>query len=396
MKYILSSTALLLVLPLLIFSLMGDFIAYTAPADSIAQPTLQETQAPHIYPAPTLSLSAKHAVLITANGDVVYAKNAYEKAEMASTTKIMTALLTAEYLEKHSYAVTTTVTSRAQGVEGSSVYLEEGETVRVLDLLYALLLASANDAAVALAEAVGGTVQDFVALMNEKSRSLALDNTNFQNPHGLPSEEHYTTAYSLARLMAYAMKNPLFARVSATTRYTMQTDRATRHIVNHNRLLTSYDGTLGGKTGFTKRAGRCLVTAAEREGVRLFAVTLSAPDDWNDHKTLFDYGFSAIEAVTVPAERYVLSVINGKSEADEKADLVAVSDPIVLMLPKTRGKLTLSRELPRFVYAPIAKGDPVGRIVVLLDGTPIAETPLYAEAAKEAQEKPSIWERLFS
>lgn len=390
MKYRLSSIALLLILPLLAFSLMRDFSAQFSSSDTA--PVLNEYEKTlSLAENPALSLSAKHAVLMTAEGIIIYGKNEHEKAEMASTTKVMTALLAIEHLEKTSLDKSVTVGKNAVGIEGSSIYLEEGEEVLLLDLVYALLLASANDAAIAIAEAVGGSVEGFVQKMNEKAEALSLDNTHFDNPHGLPSSDHYTTAYSLARLMAKAMENTLFARITATRRYTMKSDGAVRHLVNHNRLLSSLEGVNGGKTGFTKKAGRCLVSSAERDGARLFAVTLSASDDWNDHKTLYTYGFTHWEAVTIPAERYELPLISGISDT-----VTIESEETTLVLPKVRDALSYFRASPRFVYAPIAKGDTVGHLRVTLSGKTLAVIAMKAENTVKEEKKPSFFEKLFS
>ena len=369
---------------------MQEFSLFIAPKADV--PVFQDGEdAPLVLKEPpALSLSAKHAVLMTAEGVLLYGKNEHIPAEMASTTKVMTALLAVEYLERVPLSKTARISKNAVGVEGSSVYLEENEEIAVLDLVYALMLASANDAAIALAEEIGGTVEDFVVLMNEKAKTLGLDSTHFENPHGLPSENHYTTAYALGKLMAKAMAHPLFARITATKHYTMQSGNATRHLANHNRLL-SEDGILGGKTGFTKRAGRCLVSVCEREGARLFAVTFSAPDDWNDHRALYDYGYTHYEAVRVPAERYTLPVIAGKTTT------VTVASPeAVLVLPKEREALDFFRMAPRFVYAPIAQGDTVGTLTVSLSGKTLITLPYIVEDTVKEEKTPSFWEKLFS
>lgn len=391
MKYRLTSIALILLIPILVFSLMSDFARLFALPDTkevlggqvLAPITLTEP--------PSLSISAQNAVLMTKEGVVIYGKNEHLPAEMASTTKVMTAYLAVKHLEKHGINETVTVSEAAVGAEGSSIYLEKGEEVYLLDLLYAVMLASANDAALCLAEAIGGTVEDFVSMMNEEAKALGLDGTQFKNPHGLPEEGHYTTAYSLARLMACAMENALFRRVSATRHYTMKSGGTTRHLANHNRLLFASDGVIGGKTGFTKRAGRCLVSVAEKDGATLYAVTLSAPDDWNDHKALYAYGFSHWEAVTVPSHRITLPVIDGEQNT------VTLSAPeTVLTLPKEREALGFTVEAPRFVYAPTAQGDAVGAVRITLSGTLLRTVPLTADVTVPSAHKPSLWEKIFS
>lgn len=391
MKNILSSIGLFLVFPLLFFSLMGDFASQFETSGDLSPVMGEAVAAAMLADNPALSVSAKNAILMTANGHIIFAKNENERAEPASCTKIMTAMLAIEYLQSHSLDTKITVSENAVGIEGSSIYLEKGEEVLLLDLVYALLLASANDAAIAIAEAVGGSLDGFVTMMNEKSKALALADTQFQNPHGLPAEGHYTTARSLASLMAHAMENELFARITATKRYTMQSSDTTRYLVNHNRLLSSYENTVGGKTGFTKRAGRCLVSAAECEGARLIAVTLGAPDDWNDHTSLYRYGFEHWEAVEIIPKSYAIPMISG-----EKETVSVATEAFTLVLPKERGELTLAVEAPRFLYAPTAKGDAVGRITLTLSEQTVATLPLKAtETVKEEKHK-GFFERLFS
>lgn len=391
MKHVLPSAALLLVFPLLILSLLCDFsaIRQTETAakevmnDAVLTATLTEN--------PSLTVSAKHALLMTADGHIIYGKNETARAEPASCTKIMTALLAVEYLETHALDTKITVSKTAVGIEGSSIWLEEGEEVTLLDLVYALMLASANDAAIAIAEAVSGSQEAFVAAMNEKAEALGLSDTHFDNPHGLPSDTHYTTAVSLARLMAEAMKHPLFARITNTRQYTLKSDSGTRYLANHNRLLSSYEHTVGGKTGFTKRAGRCLVSAATYNGAKLIAVTLSAPDDWNDHETMYRYGFENWEAVTIPPKTYALPTVAGISST-----LSISSQELCLTLPKARGELTLSVEAPRFLYAPIAQGDAIGKITVCLADQAVAVLPLTADHAVDAEKPKGFFRRLFS
>ena len=247
-----------------------------------------------------LSLSAKSATLIEASsGEIIYEKNSSVPLGMASTTKIMTALVALESgleLEK-----IYKIPKEAVGIEGSSIYLKEGEELSLSDLLYALMLESANDAAVALAIITYGSIDAFVEKMNEKAASLSLNNTHFENPHGLDSELHYSSASDMAALARYALKNELFAKIVSTKSHKISGENCLpRTLVNHNKLLKIYEGASGVKTGFTRKTGRCLVSSCTRDGVSLIAVTLNAPNDWQDHKQLFDYGFSLYEAVNLP------------------------------------------------------------------------------------------------
>ena len=349
--------------------------------------------APHAFAAP--AVSARSAILIEAeSGDVLFTKNADERLPMASTTKIMTALVA---IEKMPLETIITVPKEAVGVEGSSVYLQIGEKLTLEDLLYALLLASANDAATAIAWAVAGSVENFAALMNDKAAELGLSGTHFTNPHGLDDEEHYTTAHDLARLAAAALENEKFRRIAGTVRHTIPAaDGGVRVLVNHNKMLRLYNGAIGVKTGFTKRCGRCLVSAAERNGLRLVAVTLSAPDDWRDHTAMLDYGFDTLERITLTKAgdyAFDLPVAGGEAETVR----VSAESEISVVLPKPHGKIESRVELPEFVFAPIEAGKTLGRVVFSLDGKEIGSALLTAEENVSARPvKRTLWQRFLS
>lgn len=243
-----------------------------------------------ISSAGALSVSAKSAALYNpTTKSFLYTKNADIPLPMASTTKIMTALVAIENcpLEKE-----VLVSDKAIGTEGSSLYLKSGEILTMCDLLMGLMLRSANDAAAAIAYEISGSIEGFADKMNEKAAELGLSNTHFTNPHGLDDEKHYTTAKELALIAAAALENDTFRQIVSSKKCTIKnSDGEVRLLINHNKLLNMYDGAIGVKTGFTKRSGRCLVGAAERNGTTLISVTINAPDDWRDHTALFDYGF---------------------------------------------------------------------------------------------------------
>ncbi|MBQ7380648.1 MAG: D-alanyl-D-alanine carboxypeptidase [Clostridia bacterium] len=324
-----------------------------------------------------LSVSAKSAILMDAStGQVLYQKNAFVRMPMASTTKIMTALVAIESfdLEKE-----IEVSPDATGIEGSSIYLYPNERLTMEALLYALMLESANDAATAIAIAVAGDTEAFAEKMNQKAEALELCDTHFENPHGLDGAEHYTTAYDLAKLTSYALSNQTFLKICSTykMKIPLNTDEGVRVLVNHNKMLHLYDGAIGVKTGFTKKSGRCLVSAAEREGLRLVAVTLSAPDDWDDHKAMLDFGFSRYVRKTFAQEgKYSVSlpVVNGKGETVTAVN----SDALSATLKKEHGEITYRIEAPRFLYAPVKKGDVVGKVVCVCDGKEVATSDLVA------------------
>lgn len=324
-----------------------------------------------------LDVSAHSAVLIEAeSGKIIFAKDENTRRGMASTTKIVTALVAIENMPLDTVL---TVPREAVGVEGSSVYLTEGETLTLEDLLYALMLQSANDAAAVIALAVGGSIEGFADMMNEKCASLGLTDTHFENPHGLDGDSHYTTAYELALLSAYALENEDFARIVSTEKRTIETQGGNtpfRVLVNHNRLLRTYDDVIGVKTGFTKKCGRTLVSAAERDGVRLVCVTLNDGDDWRDHRAMLDLGFELYESVSIAAAgelSFDIPVVGGEAETVS----VSNKEELRLTLPRNRGDITVKTELERFIYAGLPAGSRAGRARFFLDGKQIGALTLY-------------------
>ncbi len=323
---------------------------------------------------PAVSASSA-ALYCPATGEFAFTQNADVRRGMASTTKIMTALVA---IEQGDTAAEIVIPPEAVGVEGSSLYLKAGEKMTLRDLLYGLLLQSANDAAEAIAVAVGGSVEGFADLMNAKAAQMGLTDTHFTNPHGLADENHYTTARELAEIAAEAMRQPLFREICRSRRAAIPNgEGGKRYLVNHNRLLFTYAGAVGVKTGFTKATGRCLVSAAQRDGVELIAVTLGAPDDWHDHAAMLDYGFSAYERVTLAAAGQsfgVLPLLGG----DEPDVEVCTPGEVSVVLPRTRGSIVERVVLNRPRFAPVYAADTVGRVVWFADGKEIASAPLTA------------------
>lgn len=239
-----------------------------------------------------MNVSAEHAVLMDLEtGEVLFEKAANEQSSIASITKIMTTLLA---IESGKMNEETTISRNAIYTEGSSIYLEQGEKIPIKDLVYGTMLRSGNDAAVAIAEHIGGSQEGFIYLMNEKANWLGMNQTFFENPHGLDAESHYSSAMDMAILTREAMLNEQFKEISGTKLY--KSDKRTYSWQNKHKLVTGfYQHTTGGKTGYTKKTGRTLVTTAEKNGNQLVAVTLNAPDDWNDHINLFEWGFQQLE-----------------------------------------------------------------------------------------------------
>ena len=299
-------------------------------------------------------------------GTVLLEKDPDARMLVASTTKIMTALVVLEHCDP---AETVCVKASQTAVEGSSMYLKAGETYTVEELLTGLLLASGNDAALALAEHTAGSVAAFAELMNEKCRVLGLENSHFVNPHGLDDPEHYSSARDLAIITAQAMENPVFCRIFASPSGVAHGVR----YANHNKLLTSCAGCIGGKTGYTRAAGRVLVSCAEREGLRLICVTISDPNDWADHSRAYDEAYAAWQYLRFPEETWeTLPVLSGVAE-----QLRLCCDQTGLLLPKS-AELELDVALPRFAFAPVLAGEKLGTLTVRLDGRAVLEADILS------------------
>ncbi len=339
--------------------------------------------------------SARAAILIEASTHgVIYESNADARLPMASTTKIMTALCA---VESRPLADKITIPHDAVGVEGSSIYLREGEVLTVEDLLYAVMLASANDAATALAIAVSGSVDAFAELMNARARSLGLENTHFTNPHGLDNDDHYTSARDLAIITAAALENETFRTIASTYKHTIPAaDGGVRVLVNHNKLLRSSDDVIGVKTGFTKRSGRCLVTAAERGGVTVIAVTLSDPDDWRDHAAMLEHGLDAYTAYTLAdpgSLAFPVPVTGG--EVGDCFVVAKNSESLSICVPAGTPEPKRVVELDRFMFAPVQGGDVIGRVSWYRDdGKCYGSVDLYASDSVPARQIPTAWEKI--
>lgn len=328
-----------------------------------------------------ISTSARAAIVISGDtGEVIYSQNAQEKLPMASTTKIMTALILCEQGDMEKVI---TVTDQMVRVEGTSMGLLAGDKVSYKALLYGMLLASGNDAANVTAYALGGTIDGFVKMMNNKAKELGLSNTHFETPSGLDGDEHYTTAYDLAMLAKVCMENPLFYEAASSKSATLEYGNPPyrRTLTNHNKLLKTYDGAVGVKTGFTKKSGRCLVSCAERDGKRIIAVTLKDPDDWRDHTNLLDYGFSQVKTVEIsPSEKeYEIPVVSAGSESLK----VNVDDFSVNTLDDKGFSYEIN--LPAFVYAPIKKGEVIGNITYYKNDVMIESREIKATESVESK-----------
>lgn len=333
------------------------------------------------------SVSALSAVVIDADsGRIMFEKDAYTARGMASTTKIMTAVVALEKGDMNSVAK---ISAKTAAVEGSSMYLAENEEITLENLLYGLMLVSGNDAATAIAEHIAGSEEEFVKLMNQEAAEIGVSNTHFDNPHGLSSDTHYTTAYDLAKITAYALKNPKFAEICSTkTKNVPSADGGTRSLNNHNRFLRIYDGCIGVKTGFTKATGRCLVTAVQKSETTLICVTLCDPNDWADHEAMYNYVFDAYspKAVALAGQPFGSAYVgNGMTKS---VDAVLAAD---FLLPVAAGEetaVTLTPELTEGLSAPIAAGEKIGTLTATLGNTVLGQADLTSAADVFPDETP--------
>ena len=338
---------------------------------------------------PCKGISANSAILLDGQtGRVLYEKQADKQSLIASTTKIMTALVVCEQVNVLDRV---RIPPEAVGIEGSSMYLKAGEILTVQELLYGLMLHSGNDAAVALAIYCGGTVEGFAELMNDKAHRLGLKDTHFVNPNGLDSPGHYSTARDMALLAAYAMENPIFYQTVSTKTVTA----GGRSLRNHNKLLWQLEGADGVKTGFTKKAGRILVSSCTRQNRRLICVTMNDGNDWQDHKMLLETGFADFSVRQIVNRGDCLGTVSVISGQSGKAELIATEDFFYALSPGEQPEIVLSK--PDFVYAPVAQGQEAGCAYVCLNGKAVGKIPLVFGQTVETEtvKEPSLWEKLF-
>lgn len=330
------------------------------------------------YPAigrAEVGVSASNAVLMEqSSGRVLFEKRAHEKRPIASITKIMTAIIA---IESGKLDETVTVSKGAVYTIGSSIYLEQGEKIKLKDLVYGLMLRSGNDAAVAISEHVGGSIEGFAHLMNEKARWIGMTNSSFDNPHGLDSENHYSTAYDMALLMRYAMENGQFRKIVKDKSY--KSEKRAYAWQNKNKLLTSlYKYSTGGKTGYTRIAGRTLVSSAKKNDMDLIAVTLNASDDWQDHIGMFEWGFKNYDMTTIGNKGKIDYNLKGKGD-----NVIGyLHNDIKLPLKESEQNQIVSKS---FILknASSHPRDIIGKTIYFLNSIPVMETPIYSEEKQE-------------
>lgn len=323
------------------------------------------------------NVSAKSAVVIDAlTGEILYSNNCNSRMPMASTTKIMTALLLCEMCDDLNKTVT--VTQEMVAVEGSSMGLLAGDTVSYHDLLYGIMLSSGNDAANTVAISLGGSIDNFVSLMNNRAKQMGLSNTNFVTPSGLDADSHYTTAYELALITKTAMQNSIFAEaaMSKTARLCYGNPPYYRTLKNHNKLLNMYDDIVGVKTGYTQKSGRCLVSASKSEGKFVIAVTLNDANDWQDHRYLLDLGLSLIKSENFsPPQDIFIKTADGKTvKASVPSAKIGVTESTVV---------TYSIYVPNICYSPVKSGDTVGFVNYFCNGVKVCSKPITLQKSAE-------------
>lgn len=347
-------------------------------------------------------VSAQSAVVLTADtGTVLFEKDGHTPRPVASTTKIMTALLALEAAQEQGDPLVD-ITQEMVEVEGSSMGLQAGDSISLTGLAAGMLLASGNDAANAAALYLEGSLESFAARMNQRAAALGMEDTHFVTPSGLDGEDaqglgHLSTAYDMALLARAALEDQAFRQLCSSPSLAVEFAEPVKRVTytNHNKLLAQYQGCVGVKTGFTKEAGRCLVSAAERDGALLIAVTLNAPNDWQDHAALLDYGFSQMEPYQLAGGdvRLTVPVVGSPEEAVS----LRGSNGGEVTLPLGQGaQVERVVRVPKFLYAPVEAGEQVGEICWYLEGQLLGSAPLTAAGAAPLQEKaPSLWERLF-
>ncbi len=340
--------------------------------------------------AEEIRTSASACVIIDeASGHVLLSHNADTSLPMASTTKVMTALLAIELGDLDSPV---TCSRNAFGVPGTSIYLSEGETLSLRHMLYGLMLASGNDAATAIAEHIGGTVQDFCTMMTRRAAALGCTGTVFLTPHGLPQEGHYTTARDLALIAREAMTHEVFREIVSTQRATIPWEgRAYDRVLNNkNKLLSTYEGATGIKTGYTKKAGRCLVFGAERNGMRIIGVVLNCGDWFNEAARLMDAAFERYEAVTMLHAGDSPGTIQVEVSDGQTVDAL-LADDLTGVVPK--GSIPqVEIDLPLTLEAPVAQGQPIGVARLISGGMTAGEVPLVAASSIARDDFPARWQ----
>lgn len=327
----------------------------------------------NIAPNKKPTIDAHSAIVMDMeSGKILYEKDAYTKRSIASTTKIMTAILA---IEKGNMGDTVTISKRAAQVRGSTIHLQKGENILLKELLYGLMLKSGNDAAIAIAEHIGGSVEGFAILMNDKAKELGLNNTNYITPHGLDKPGQYSTAYDLAILTKYAFKNEIFGKIVST----VSTSIPNRYLHNTNEMLELYKGADGVKTGFTGQAGRCLVTSATRDDWRIISVVLNCPSRTSRARSstkILDYAFLTYKRYELAEAGEIISKIPVNKGLVPEVSVFTVDSIVIPLSQKEYEQLRIEIVLPEELKAPIEANNKVGRVEYWIDSEKIAQNDL--------------------
>ena len=327
-----------------------------------------------IYSSALGTKAAAAVLLDKTTGELLYEKKSNERLSIASTTKIMSAIIV---LENADLDAVHTVSYSEASIEGSALGIGAGDKISIKNLLYGLMLVSGNDAAYALADATSGSVEAFVRQMNNKAEELGLNNTHFTNPAGLSDDEHYSSAYDLAQLTSYALDNSVFCKLCSLKECEIKLilPQKSIYLTNHNKLLATYEGCVGVKTGYTERAGRCLVSAATRRGQTLIAVTLHDGDDWKDHKKLLDYGFISSAKYVCDFSKIRINVVGGTKKS------IGVYAGYEMYIPKKcipKIKTIICAD-NHFLYAPLRKGECVAVARIVYNSKTLGQIDLSAK-----------------
>lgn len=360
-KIFLCNQALKFILSLIL--LINSFFRITATAEKTLEP----------------NVSAKSAILICADsGSVIFKKNENMPLPMASTTKIMTAVLALEYIDACSDKEVE-ITDEIVRVEGTSMGLAPGDIVSISSLAQGMMLCSGNDSANAISIAVSGNTDKFISLMNEKAKSIGMKNTKFSTPSGLDKDDHHSTAEDMAVLGAYAMENPEFSNIVSKKFAGIKfiNPSKTLKLKNHNKLLSLYEGCIGIKTGFTKQAGRCLVSCAEKDNIKLICVTLNAPNDWDDHTNLYNYGFKNTVVKTFDDSGFKTQ-IPIENQNNKFAEAYCNSSFTKCFKKGDENKVIRKVEIQKYCKVPLEKGQILGKVIYCLDEKIIGENNIIS------------------
>jgi len=348
-------------------------------------------------------VEAQAAILIEADtGRILWEKNAHEPKAMASTTKIMTCILA---LESGMLDDVVTVSKRAARAPEVKLRLKAGEKQRLEDLLYALMMKSSNDAAVAIAEHISGSVEAFCEKMTQKARELGAKNTVFKTPNGLDANGHQSTAYDLALITRYAMKNPKFVEIINTKQITIPQEGNYRsyYLSNTNRFLNEYPGANGVKTGYTGKAGYCFVGAAKQNGMQLISVVLASgwgargkEQKWVDTKRLMNYGFKYYKKVCLLEKNKLLKTIPVERAKETSVSLYSGKDIFTTLNEEERSKVQIKIDAPQSVEAPITKGQKLGTVQVSIGNELIGTVPLVADRNIERHDFPTSLKKVLN